>query len=476
MPPRRRSACRRPRSNERYFDQPLGQLPWDDVAVDLQPRETVAPVGSEVVLMAGVCGPDGYLRTNRRLEWSIDPGSVGQFVAVGEDGLVDLLLGDFNRPRKITNVFAIGSTARSNIRLNRGTCRPEEDVYVLRGQGWITLTSAVEGTSHVTVFAPEVYSWDARLKSADDPLGRRPVAVPAAGDQSGRHRARVHHHGDAAVEPDAVRALAGAVRDRRRAAGRLRARPARRRSKCPPIAAGQASVEIFQKEPKHGTNKICIQVIRPGDLPGANGQRLVVGTGTTMKTWTAADLAVKTIGPAGGMPGRHADLSDRGLATRAICRPRTWWRPTPCPTGLTLPRQQSAGRSGRPATPLAAGRSRRPAAADDRRELPRREAGQHRQLLRSRGRRRTEGERLRHDHRRPCPSLELRMTGPSQAAVGSQVTFEITVTNLSRRPGDRAARSTTASIRAWKIRPPTSSNAIERLLGDLAPGARNSST
>ena len=71
-------------------------------------------MGSEVVLIAGVCGPDGYLRTNRRLEWSIDPGSVGQFLAVGETGLVDVLLGDFNRPRKITNTFAIGSTLRAN--------------------------------------------------------------------------------------------------------------------------------------------------------------------------------------------------------------------------------------------------------------------------------------------------------------------------------------------------------------------------
>ena len=37
---------------------------------------------------------------------------------------------------------------------------------MLRGQGWITLTSPIEGTSHVTVVAPEVYGWDARTKSA----------------------------------------------------------------------------------------------------------------------------------------------------------------------------------------------------------------------------------------------------------------------------------------------------------------------
>ena len=42
----------------------------------------------------------------------------------------------------------------------------DDDKFVLRGQGWITLTSPVEGTSHVTVVAPEVYGWDARTKSA----------------------------------------------------------------------------------------------------------------------------------------------------------------------------------------------------------------------------------------------------------------------------------------------------------------------
>ena len=65
-----------------------------------------------------------------------------------------------------------------------------------------------------------------------------------------------------------------------------------RRSKCRTNSAGQASVEIFQKQPAHGTNKICIQVIRPADTPGAGGKKLVVGTGTTTKTWTAPDLAI----------------------------------------------------------------------------------------------------------------------------------------------------------------------------------------
>ena len=164
----------------------MGRLSWDDVAVQLRPQEIVAPVGSEVVLVAGVCGPDGYLRTNRRLEWTIAPGSVGHFVAVEKGGTVDLLLGDFNWPRKIDATYAIGSTSRSNVRVNRGICSPESNVLVLRGEGWISLTSPVEGTSNVTVLAPEVYQWNARLKSAmvhwvDALVQYPPAAINPAG-------------------------------------------------------------------------------------------------------------------------------------------------------------------------------------------------------------------------------------------------------------------------------------------------------
>ena len=73
----------------RYQAHPGPPLPGDDVGVTLSPQFTVAPVGSEAVLVAGVLGPDGYLRTNRRLEWSLAAGGVGSFVAVGSSGPVD---------------------------------------------------------------------------------------------------------------------------------------------------------------------------------------------------------------------------------------------------------------------------------------------------------------------------------------------------------------------------------------------------
>jgi len=362
-------------SNERYYDQPLGQVPWDDVCVQIQPREVVAPVGSEVVLSAGVCGPDGYLRTNRRLEWSLDPGGVGQFVAVGQNGLVDWLLGDFNRPRKISNTFAIGSTSRTSVRLNRGDCNPETNVYVLRGEGWISLTSNVEGVSRVTVFAPEVYQWKSRLQSAVihwvDAQWQFPTpAIRPAGTKTTlstrvmratspspcvgwRVRYEIVGGPPAGFSPDGSTAIEAVTN-----------------------AAGEAIVEIFQKDPCAGANPIAIQVIRPGELPEAAGKQLIVGSGTTMQTWTCSSPAAVTAGPAA---------------------------------------------SSAPAAPAAAS------------------------------------------------SIRVDVAGPSQAKVGDQVTFEITVSNLGASP----AKNLTIRDRLDQgLEHPAANrqNAIERLLGDLAAG------
>lgn len=457
------------RSPEYFFEQPLGRLPWDDVAVELHPRETVAPVGSEVVLVAGVCGPDGHLRTNRRLEWSIDPGSVGQFVAVGETGLVDLLVGDFNFPRKITNTFAIGSTLRANLRLNRGTCRPEENVYVRRGQGWISLTSPIEGTSNVTVVAPEVYTWEARLRAAKihwvdaqwrfpppaiNPAGSRHVFITTVTRQSNQtpcERWLVRY--EILDGPPAGFAPNGATV-----------------AEVPTGPTGQACVEIFEKEPRHGTNKIGIQVIRPGDLPGVGGQRLVVGTGATMKTWTAADLAVKISGPPAATPG--ATMTYR----IEICNPgdlpaKDVVAVAGVPDGLSYlgssPPAEAAGPQLRWRLGELGPRQRRTIDVSFRAEKPGSvticcdvtAAG---------------GLKVA-----DCATstiaiaagtIDVRIVGPTQATVGSQAAFQITVTNRGPTPatGLVIKDRLDAGLEAAIVDQPST---IKRALGTLGPGA-----
>jgi hypothetical protein len=51
-------------------------------------------------------------------------------------------------------------------------------------------------------------------------------------------------------------------------------------------AQGQATAELFQQQPAPGSNNVTIQVIRPAELGGSYGQRIVAGTGGSATTWT----------------------------------------------------------------------------------------------------------------------------------------------------------------------------------------------
>jgi uncharacterized repeat protein (TIGR01451 family) len=256
-----------------------------NAAIRISPRRIVAPLGSEVVVLASVCGPDGYMYANQRVEWSLAEGSVGHFVALNERTALDALFNWGSSPRKVDARFAIGTTSSRFAVLTRGTPQREDDVTVLRGQAWITVTSPIEGTSYVTAFAPSVYGWDQRHQTAvihwvDAQFAFPPPAIAPAG---GRHvftttvtratdasplpgwrvRYQITAGPSAGFAPDGA-ATAEVVTD----------------------TLGQASVEIFQPSPAAGTSLISIQVLQPAERSAA-GEELALATATTQLTWTA---------------------------------------------------------------------------------------------------------------------------------------------------------------------------------------------
>jgi uncharacterized repeat protein (TIGR01451 family) len=276
--------------------------PWDTVELILTPRNTIAPVGSEVVLLAAVRGPDNYLRTNERVEWQIASGGVGEFVDFEHGTFHDFLVGDFTRPRKVNGTYVIGSTSRRYLRLTRGTPTPADDVTVLRGQTWVSVTSPVEGTSQVTAFSPDVYGWEARKHTAmihwvDAQWRFPPPAINPAGS---RHvfTTLVMRHTDQA--PCVGWRVQYTIADGPPAGFSPSGAPS---VEVETNAAGQASAEIFQQQPTPGTNRIAIQVIRPPQAGGPGGARLVVGSGFTSKTWSAPGLSLRKTGPAVGSVG-----------------------------------------------------------------------------------------------------------------------------------------------------------------------------
>ena len=289
--------------HSKFRDYPGKKGSANRSAVILCPQATVAPVGSEVVMLAAVRGSDNYLRTNERVEWMLAPAGVGEFVEVDKGSWTDPLVWDFTQARKIDNSFAVNSTSRRLLRLTRGTPQLNDDVHVLRGQAWLTVTSPVEGTSNVTAYAPKVYGWENRKDSArihwvDAQWSFPSPTISAAGstrvltttvarhtDQSARAGWRVRYEivdGPAAGFSPSGTQVAEVQTD----------------------ASGAASVEIFQKQPAAGTNRIAIQVISPAGLCGTDlREPVTVGAGCAMVTWSSADVAVRISGPASGSTG-----------------------------------------------------------------------------------------------------------------------------------------------------------------------------
>ena len=128
---------------------------WDPYAVSLEvtPIEAVNPVRTQHVLVATVRDKDGKPLPNRRVEWMIAQGSVGDIVEVDESGW------RASRGWKQTNKYAVSHTNNFSHVLDRGNDDPADDIFIEPGQTWCVITSPVEGDSYVTVYAPGIYDW-----------------------------------------------------------------------------------------------------------------------------------------------------------------------------------------------------------------------------------------------------------------------------------------------------------------------------
>ena len=292
---------------------------YHDTAVQVSPARVIAPVGTEVVVLAGVCGQKNTLKPGEKVEWMMAPGGVGHFVDIGGGIHQQFYKLVGAGPKKIDNTLVVGKTVSKLISLTRGTPEPGDDVTVQPGQAWVTVTSPIEGTSHVTAFAPDVYGWDTRKQTSliywvDAQWVFPPPAINPAGT-SHKFTTVVTRQTDNAPQvgwsvryeildgPEAGFAPDGA-----------------KVVEVPTNDLGQGIVEMFQPQPAAGTNNISVQVIRPAELGSG---RLVLGTGTTHKTWTAGDIGLRVTAPqqvaVGSMIQYRVDVTNPGdLSLRGV--------------------------------------------------------------------------------------------------------------------------------------------------------------
>lgn len=288
------------------------------------PARLVAPVGSEVVIVAGYCGPDGHFLTKENLEWTLAQDSVGHIVEVGGGAYPTVQKIFHESPDKRSSNYALSRTFTESKVLTRGTPNPSDDVRVGKGQAWISVTSPTEGTSHVTILAPEQEDWERRRQTSTihwiDAQWQFPgPAITSAGQT-------------VALVTTVTRATNGSplsgwlVRYSLPLGANAAFSNGAAEIEVPADQQGQAMAEVVPRTNDGSTVQVQVQIVRPslasGDLP-----KTVVGQGTTTVTWSAPGLSLRVLGPdsmqigqtatfrvevtnMGDLPARDVTLSD----------------------------------------------------------------------------------------------------------------------------------------------------------------------
>ncbi len=273
--------------------------------IQLVETRFLAPVGGEVVLLAGLCGKDGYLVTRQPLEWMLSPDSVGQFIEVGDDLKGKLCSNLRGKPKveKLDVDYARGRTSSRETTITRGTSNCDDDIFLAKGLTWLSISSPSEGTSRVTVLAPDSEIWDQRRQTATiywvDANWQFPEAQVVRSGQPvdlvtrvTRSENRVPAH-KWIVQYTIVDPSVAVF--------------------SPPTGSNVARVEVNENgiaqvrlvspANSRGTTPVVIEVIRP-EMPTDNLPALPLGRGQTFVTFSSAGLELQGSGPSEGTPGQ----------------------------------------------------------------------------------------------------------------------------------------------------------------------------
>ncbi len=460
------------RAPEKFKAEPGLLCPRYDAYVTLCPQKIVAPVGAEVVVLAGVCGLDGKLLSDQQVEWMLPPGGVGTFVTTGQRTHLNQLTGWLHgdaAARKVDNTYLVSRTSGKYITLTRGTPEPSDDVSVLRGQAWTSVSSPIEGTSYVTAFAPEVYGWDSRQRTAtiDWVDARWTLPPPAINPVGSRHTLTtsvVRQTNSSPVIGWRVRYEITGGPSAALAVGGATTPDGSQVVEVPTNEIGQASVDIFQLQPSPGTNTIAVQVFRPAGINGV-GDRLLIAAGGTTKTWTGEDLSIRVQGPAeagvGSTVNYRLEVNNPAQIEARDCVVSFTVPPGLTLVGTTPPAQPVAGALEWRIGNLGPGQVQ---VLDLSLRVDREGVFNNCAAVRT-----AEGRTAQNCLATTVVSgaLEVAVVGPQQALVGEPVTFEVTLTNRSNAPATNLLL--VDAFDAGLVHE-ISAGRIERDLADLAAG------
>ncbi|MBI5864643.1 MAG: DUF11 domain-containing protein [Planctomycetes bacterium] len=259
---------------------------WDPYAVEIEltPVEDVNPVRTQHIMIATVKDKNGKALPNRRVEWIINDGSVGDIVEVDESGWRN------SRGYKVDNHYAVSHTNNFKHVLDRGNSDPADDISLTEGQTWCVITSPIEGTTNITAYAPGIYDWSKHkafaIKHWYDVHWEWPPAATNPIGTSHEFVTKITKYSDGTP-------LAGYIVTYKLADG-----PAGtfepgggNTATVTTDAAGLAKITLRQAAPAEGTNNVDIDVMRPENVQCCK-PAVHIASGRTSKTWIGPKISI----------------------------------------------------------------------------------------------------------------------------------------------------------------------------------------
>jgi hypothetical protein len=269
---------------------PLVAVPVPQDRVVISPERVMAPIGSEVVLRAGICTTRGFLLANQRIEWLLAREGAGQIVDLNNRGEFDILSPPWDVPRKIDNWYAIGSTANFPTVVRRDPANPAGDVPIQRGEAWISVTSPTEGASFITAYSPEVGDWQQRRAIATIYwVDAQWVFGPSAVEEPGRAHVlttTVTRRSNGTPVPGWI------VRYEVAGPGGSLGYSAGKSVDVTTDASGRASVEVSPTDVAGGVASVNMILVRPPVTAPFTSPQLEIARGAATITWGAGAVAV----------------------------------------------------------------------------------------------------------------------------------------------------------------------------------------
>ncbi len=426
------------------------------IRLEVRPVETTSPVRNHQVLIATIYDAQGKPRRARRVEWMVE--GVGNVIEVDESGFHP------GRGYKIDNRYAVSYTNTFEHLITRGNNNPLDDFMLRPGQSWCVVSSAVEGDTHVTVYAPEIFNWENNKVTVGirwvDAGWMLPQPAPARAGTQQVLTATVIRHSD--KQP-----LAG-YRVRFRV---LDGPPGLFLDSRGPEAVaisdlrGNASVTLAQAAPQQGANRIGIEIIRPPDPTSPSGVGVTIGRGEVVQQWLGPSVGLNLSGPPTAAVGQEVAFAI-AVTNPGQIETQTQTVRMSVPEGLRYVRSQppaiaDANQLTWTLGTLAAGQAHAlQAVFSPTRPGPVTATAEVATLEGLRDQRSVTTQVT-------APQLKVAVTGPAEGTVGTPFTYQITVSNPGDGPATRVVLTAELSP---ALKHERRTRRVEMDVGNLGPG------